>query len=81
MSTLVSFNNCVTFFFRPTRLKNTGSSIFYISVYLQWLGIYSNILDASYIRIHKYATRMDVPRNWTNHGNFTGWLGTTYSPK
>lgn len=69
------------FIFRSTRFEDIGSSIFYIPFYIQWFGVYLDIFDASYIQIYEYATRLDVSRNWTDHGNFTGWLGATYTPK
>jgi len=65
--------------FRSTRFEDIGPSIFYISSYIQWFGVYSDILDSSYIRIYEYATRLDVSWDWSDYGSFTGWMGTTYT--
>lgn len=57
--------------------KNTWAFLFFISICIQWTGIYIDIFNSSCIWFYKYGTRLYVFSHWIYNVNYTRWFCTT----
>lgn len=62
-------------FYRITSVADFRTILFSLFVHLQWIRIYFDIFNSLFVWFHANATRMDVPWNWIDNGNFTRKLG------